>query len=209
MRILLLLLLYAFFILVLVWIQQEKREKCSTHLYLTTFLSPMDFEAVWTDYLERMGEMQPQRNAFLHRDNSFVSADSIVYRILSKPEYVDAVIRGMNLPETDQKRNWFLSRNHPIEYRRYTVGGRMARHRDTQLYRIPQVECILTLHNSSDCRTEFDTDDGVDSVSSLPNSVLAVRAGPQGVFHTVTEVTRGERCFVKFILTCTNEWVSG
>lgn len=205
----LLLLLSAFLILVLVWSQQEQRPRSSgTHLYLTTFLSPTDFEAVWTDYLERVGEMQPQRNARLHRDNSFVSTDSIVYRILSKPEYVDAVIRGMNLPESDLQRNWFLSRNHPIEYRRYTVGGRMARHRDTQLYRIPQVECILTLSNTSDGRTEFETDDGVDSISSLPNSVLAVRAGPQGVFHTVTEVTRGERCFVKFILTCTDDWVS-
>lgn len=88
--------------------------------------------------------------------------------------------------------------HNPIECRLYTVGSYMDWHRDDVLYFPPQYECILTLENSSDSRTEYEDIWGnVHSIATKPNSLLIVRGN--GIKHRVTEMSRGQRKILKYI----------
>ena len=82
-------------------------------------------------------------------------------------------------------------------FHRYTI---MKKHKDTLIYNIPQYECVLTLSNTTDSVTIMG---GNKSIKARPNSLIIVRA--QGIEHEVTKVTTGERTFLKFIFTATDE----
>ena len=89
----------------------------------------------------------------------------------------------------------------PPEYRRYTLGARMPKHRDMLVFGErdpPQLECLLTLSNTSDSVTLFWRGGSARPVAvrTEPNSVLVVRA--EGAEHEVTRVGRGERTILKF-----------
>jgi len=94
----------------------------------------------------------------------------------------------------------YLAKNFPIEYRKYIQGSFMNKHRDHLIYEIPQYECILTLSNSTDSYTIL----GGKKIKSKPNSLIIVKA--QGIEHEVTKVNQGERYFLKFIFTETDQF---
>lgn len=94
-----------------------------------------------------------------------------------------------------------LANNFPIEYRKYVPGSFMQKHRDTLIYKMPQYECVLTLSNTTDSVTNMED----TPIKALPNSLIIVKA--LGVEHEVTKVTKGERKFLKFIFTETDERV--
>jgi hypothetical protein len=79
-------------------------------------------------------------------------------------------------------------------------GSFMKKHRDTMIYKIPQYECILTLTNTTDSVTDMNG----TQIKSEPNSLIIVRAN--GIPHSVTKVNKGERKFLKFIFTETDEF---
>ena len=93
----------------------------------------------------------------------------------------------------------YLANKFPIEYRKYVPGSFMKKHIDTLIYKIPQYECVLTLSNTTDSVTNMDG----TPIKAAPNSLMIVKA--LGVEHEVTQVTRGERKFLKFIFTATDE----
>jgi len=94
-----------------------------------------------------------------------------------------------------------LANNFPIEYRKYVPGSFMQKHRDVLIYKMPQYECVLTLSNTTDSVTNMED----TPIKALPNSLIIVKA--LGVEHEVTKVTEGERKFLKFIFTETDERV--
>lgn len=166
--------------------------------YESNFLSDADFAAICADFQHRQKDLVSEDLGTVKRENLEVSSDSVVYRILSKPQYRDKL---RNLTGNSKI---YLARNFPVEYRRYSKGSYMSKHRDTQLYVKPQYECILTLSNSSDSRTIFYLPGQTSAIHSKPNSIMFVRAN--GVKHEVLPVTVGERCFIKFIMTETDEF---
>jgi len=93
----------------------------------------------------------------------------------------------------------YLANNFDIEYRKYVLGSYMNKHRDFQIYKKPQYECVLTITNSTDSITNIEG----YNISSKPNSLIIVKAN--GVEHEVTRVNKGERKFLKFIFTETDE----
>ncbi len=97
--------------------------------------------------------------------------------------------------------NIYLANNFPIEYRKYVPGSFMKKHKDVLIYKIPQYECVLTLSNTTDSVTKMED----TPIKATPNSLLIVKA--LGVEHEVTEVIKGERKFLKFIFTETDERV--
>ena len=94
----------------------------------------------------------------------------------------------------------YLANNFPIEYRKYVEGSFMAKHKDTLIYKLPQYECVFTLSNSTDSHTKI----GEKEIVSKPNSLIILKAN--GVEHEVSKVTKGERKFLKFIFTETDEF---
>lgn len=97
--------------------------------------------------------------------------------------------------------NIYLANNFPVEYRKYVPGSFMVKHRDVLIYKKPQYECVLTLSNTTDSVTNMEK----VPIKASPNSLIIVKA--LGVEHEVTKVTRGERKFLKFIFTETDERV--
>jgi len=95
----------------------------------------------------------------------------------------------------------YLANNFPIEYRKYVPGSFMKKHKDILIYKIPQYECVLTLSNTTDSVTKIED----TPIKTTPNSLLIVKA--LGAEHEVTEVIKGERKFLKFIFTETDERV--
>ena len=122
-------------------------------------------------------------------------ASPVIRSIISK--YTPVIRRITGNPRL------YLATNFPIEYRKYGKGSFMAMHRDTQLYRIPQYECILTIRNTSDSITNLYMKHHTTSIMSAPNSLIMVRAN--GIEHEVEETRVGERYFLKFIFTETDE----
>lgn len=96
----------------------------------------------------------------------------------------------------------YLANNFPIEYRKYIEGSFMSKHKDELIYKKPQYECILTLSNSTDSYTIFGKSN--KKIKSKPNSLIIVKA--QGIEHEVTKVNKGERHFLKFIFTETDQF---
>jgi len=104
--------------------------------------------------------------------------------------------------ENTNNKKIYLANNFPIEYRKYTQGSFMKKHRDELIYKKPQYECILTLSNSTDSYIIL----GDKKIKSKPNSLIIVKA--QGIEHEVTQVNQGERYFLKFIFTETNQFAN-
>jgi hypothetical protein len=164
--------------------------------YHTDFLSPNDFQQICHDFASRTHGMKSENLANVRRENLFVPRDSPTYHILEK--YQEKLRRFLGNGRVH------LAQSHPIEYRRYQAGSFMQRHRDVQLYQTPQYECILTLSNTTDSQTLFYFDENHPlRISPLPNSIMFVRAN--GVPHEVLPVTKGERSFIKFIMTETED----
>lgn len=93
----------------------------------------------------------------------------------------------------------FKSRpSYPIEYRKYFTGSKgMQWHRDTSLFNPDCFEIVLTIENTSDSKFLYNFIDTKELTPS-PNTLVIVR--PNTVFHKVTEVTKGYRTILKFVI---------
>lgn len=76
----------------------------------------------------------------------------------------------------------------------------MEWHHDDVLFTpTPQIEVILTLHNTSDCVTKWKESDAVRSeIETEDNSVIILKAGPDGPEHSVSALRNGSRSILKF-----------
>lgn len=90
-----------------------------------------------------------------------------------------------------------LSRNVPVEVRVYEMAGSgMEWHVDDILYDPPQLECVLTVENTSDCTTQWwKNKHEMEQVSTNPNSVILLEAGRAK--HSVSSLKHGRRVIVK------------
>jgi len=91
----------------------------------------------------------------------------------------------------------------PIEYRLYPKGSNgMKWHSDTLLFDKPQYECVYTIENTSDSKTQYKNNNKTISLKTKPNSLLIVIAN--GPLHNVTPINVGYRTILKFIFQNTN-----
>lgn len=94
---------------------------------------------------------------------------------------------------------YILAPNIPVEVRSYEhIGACMAWHTDDVLYHPePQVELVLTLINTSNCRTQWKIGEHspTEHVETEPNSLLLLRAGVTP--HSVTSLRYGKRLILK------------
>jgi hypothetical protein len=117
-----------------------------------------------------------------------------IYKVLFQPKFIQKVRNLCGNPRL------VPCLDIPIEYRKYKIGSNMHWHRDTQM--LPdqlQYECVITMENTSDSKTEMKKWFGLFScgISTEPNSILIVRA--KGVEHRVTTTTQGNRTILKFV----------
>jgi hypothetical protein len=89
--------------------------------------------------------------------------------------------------------------SYPIEYRKYFTGSKgMPWHKDTSLFDPDCFEIVLTLTNTSDSTFEWSENNKINKLEPKPNTLVIVR--PNSVEHRVTELTRGNRTILKFII---------
>lgn len=170
------------------------------YAYIQNFLSDEDFLMIQNECVQYNAALsQGIENNNTNRRKNIEISSKRVKDILNKEIYAE------KMRKITQNPNIYLARNFPIEYRKYEKGSFMRRHSDTLIYRVPQYECVYTLSNNSDTKTVFYDQDGkiIQTIQSQPNSLMILRAN--GVEHEVLPVTNGERFFLKFIFTETDE----
>jgi len=172
----------------------------NNYIYKENFLQEADFNKLLYElkqYDERLAASKENYNNVVRYnlviDNNSPSSFNPVATILKKYQgEIKTLTRNPNI---------YLANNFPIEYRKYVPGSFMKKHKDLLIYKIPQYECVLTLSNTTDSVTKMED----IPIKATPNSLLIVKA--LGVEHEVTKVTQGERKFLKFIFTETDERV--
>mmetsp|Transcript_14369 Transcript_14369/g.54200 ORF Transcript_14369/g.54200 Transcript_14369/m.54200 type:complete len:202 (-) Transcript_14369:461-1066(-) len=168
-------------------------------LFSKSFLSPAAFQRVQEECNKLHDQLQEEPDCFAN-GRRFLELDFSheVVQTLCGTESQDKLRKLLGREELR------LAPDTPAEFRSYGVGASMAWHRDDQLYTIPQVECVFTVENLSDSRTEWMVENGDQrSEWTPPNSILAFTA--QGAVHRVTPLKKGRRDIVKFVLTATQE----
>ena len=170
------------------------------YIYKENFLQEADYNKLLYElkqYDERLDASKENYNNVVRYnlviDNNSPSSLNPIATILKKYQ--------REIKNLTHNPNIYLANNFPIEYRKYVPGSFMKKHKDTLIYKIPQYECVLTLSNTTDSVTKMDD----TLIKATPNSLLIVKA--LGVEHEVTKVTKGERKFLKFIFTETDERV--
>jgi len=117
-----------------------------------------------------------------------------IYKVLFQPGFIQKVRNLCGNPRL------VPCLDIPIEYRKYKIGSNMAWHSDTQM--LPnqlQYECVITMENTSDSKTEMKKWFGLFScgISTEPNYILILRA--KVVEHRVTTIRQGNRTFLYFV----------
>ena len=185
--IILLLLLVYFFVI------NNESTDIFQYVYYENFLSANDLSLLnqeletYNKNLENSLENLPN----VYRFNTKIESDVIKNIIQSYTHIIKKLTSNNRI---------YLAKNFPIEYRKYIKDSFMERHVDQLIYKIPQYECLLTLTNSTDSYTIF----GNKKITTRPNSLVILQA--QGIEHEVTKVTQGERKFLKFIFTETDQF---
>lgn len=173
-------------------LKSPKRDKFS-YVYKDDFMDPNDFKILMRELEKYDSQLDKSREELPNVIRYNLKMDSpIVINLIKKYENK---IRSLT-----KNHSIYLAKNFPIEYRKYVPGSFMAKHRDVLIYKLPQYECVLTLSNTTDSYTDIE---GI-KISSKPNSLIILKAN--GVEHEVSKVTKGERKFLKFIFTETDEF---
>lgn len=139
--------------------------------------------------------MKKTRKKMFHYIPRFLSPDdhrSVQKAMFSSPQVLQWFRDVFQDPTLD------VSHRLPIEFRRYPTGSQgMKWHKDTPLGQ--KYECVYTVANTSDSHTMYrDFWGRTHSVWTEPNSLVVLQ--PNGVWHGVTPVTRGERTIIKFAI---------
>ena len=160
-----------------------------------SFFEPVVFAALAREADAMRPALRPEtmESVAVGRTGCFLAPADAIVAALSGPEAVGrlrAILGDDRLEPAD----------FPVELRAYPVGAAMGWHKDEALYDEPQLECVLTLCNSSDSETHWENADGsLESKWLPPNSLLVVRA--EGASHGVSAVTVGDRVIAKYVLT--------
>lgn len=165
-----------------------------TYVYVNDFLDKADY-ALLVNELQKYNE---------RLNYAKETTDNVVrYNLVMNEPQITQLLRKYQpaINHLTQNPRIYLATNFPIEYRQYVPGSYMKKHQDQLIYKIPQYECVLTLSNTTDSVTTM----AGKPIKAQPNSLMIVRA--QGIEHEVTKVTQGERKFLKFIFTETDEKV--
>lgn len=164
------------------------------YIYYENFMSTNDFELLKKELNNFNEQLNKSHEKYFYVERYNLKLDSnIITNIIKKYENKIKKLTNNNLI--------YLANNNPIEYRKYTKGSFMNKHKDIQLYEIPQYECLFTISNSTDSVTNFEG----DKIQSKPNSLIILKAN--GVEHSVSKTNYGERFFLKFIFTQTNKLI--
>jgi len=192
------LILFVLLVIYLIFAFTRKPKSNQTYIYKEKFLKEDDFANLvkelthYNECLDASKEIAVNVIRFnLTVDTNSSGSLHPVTAILKKYEPAIRELAGQD--------NIYLAKNFPIEYRKYVPGSFMRKHIDTLIYKIPQYECVLTLSNTTDSVTNMKD----VPVKAAPNSLMMVKA--LGIEHEVTPVTKGERKFLKFIFTETDE----
>jgi hypothetical protein len=187
-----------FLLLLAIFVKKRAGNTNKNYIYKEDFLHQEDYAQLLDElklYDERLAaskENMPNLIRYnLVIDNNSSTSMNPITQLLKKYE---REIRGFT-----HNSAIYLAHNFPIEYRKYVPGSFMKKHKDTLIYKIPQYECVLTLSNTTDSVTNMEA----TPLKAKPNSLIIVKA--LGIEHEVTPVTKGERKFLKFIFTATDE----
>lgn len=171
------------------------KNKKFEYVYKENILDKNDFNLLlseldkYNDQLERSDEKMD----FVLRKNMELNSPIIANLIKKYENKIKKLVDNQRI---------YLANNHPIEYRKYFKGSYMSKHTDELIYKIPQYECVLTIINNTDSTTNL----GKKRIHAKPNSIIIVKA--KGIEHEVTPVNQGERKFLKFIFTETDEFAN-
>eukprot|EP00963_Diacronema_lutheri_P002419 scaffold155_cov347-Pavlova_lutheri.AAC.98 len=148
-----------------------------------------------TDRIAR-SKLRPERSSKAKgRVGCYIPSTSPLHRLLHGHNLTERLQDILGEPDLQPS-------DYPSEYRLYTIGSAMEWHRDECMYTEPQIECVYTISNTSDSRTEWiDTEGNLHSQWTEPNSLLLIKA--EGAEHRVGMVRRGERSILKFVY-CTS-----
>lgn len=156
-------------------------------LYCPSFLSPAEFEAVRGECRSLYSKMGKEDNVLTKgRLGLLLDHRSLTHKTLLSEAVAAKVSRlvGLELQPSDD----------PVTMCCYRVGSHMDSHRDDAVYDPPETAAILTLENTADYYTEVLGANGhPERIWTEPNSLLLIRAGPNGPLHRVSRVKRGER----------------
>jgi hypothetical protein len=168
----------------------QSNEVCE-YVYEKKFMSEYDFNLLKSELeiVDPMLEKSLQKLPNLYRYNFNIESTVVKKIIKSYEEKIKKLVANKKI---------YLANNFPIEYRKYVKGSFMNKHKDEQIYKIPQYECVLTISNTTDSKTII----GDHQIKSEPNSIIILKAN--GIEHEVTKVNQGERKFLKFIFTETD-----
>ncbi|KAL1522943.1 hypothetical protein AB1Y20_017907 [Prymnesium parvum] len=170
-------------------------------VYIPSLLPSDAFDKVQRECRSYRSRLKPERNSIANGrlghvlDSRSVAHQTFLTDTMSKR--LQSLL-GMDDP--------FVPSEFPIELRHYPHSSGMQWHQDDMLYTQPQCEFVFTVDNDSDSFTEWiDAQNCTSSVWTVPNSLLAIRAGATGPTHRVTPVTRGQRTILKFVYTTGGE----
>jgi hypothetical protein len=187
--------LFLLMILLVIIIFYHKFKKDFSYSYNENFLTNKDLIQINNELKNYDQNLEKSMENYInvYRFNTPINS-KIIRNILES--YTDKI------RELTNNNKIYLAKNFPIEYRKYISGSFMNKHRDQLIYQKPQYECILTLSNTTNSYTIL----GNKKIKSKPNSLIIVKA--QGIEHEVTKVTKGERYFLKFIFTETDQFAN-
>ena len=187
-----------------IWIQNNKNNENNEKkdyvillnkiIYIKNVLSFEEFSKLKEECLPLFSKLTPDKHAGTNRAHVILCKDGPIEQIFYSKHFLEYMknILGVN--------NIQPSKVLPIEFRYYEAGSSMDWHRDTIVNirnKMPQVEVVFTLHNSSDSKTEWIDDETgeLHKVFSTPNSIMITQGG--GCFHQVTPITVGDRSIIK------------
>ena len=179
-------------VIVLLYVFNYKNNKFR-YVYKDDFMSSNDFENLLCELEKYNEKLNKSKEEYPNLIRFNLKMDSpIINSMIKKYENkIKSLTKNYSI---------YLAKNFPIEYRKYVPGSFMTKHQDTLIYKLPQYECVFTLSNTTDSYTDIEG----RKISSKPNSLIIVKA--LGVEHEVSKVTKGERKFLKFIFTETDEF---
>jgi hypothetical protein len=177
------------FIIFIISYSYYKQQKYSDYvIYIPNFLSQKEYSEIKKLMEQDSRPFEINKNGLIKKTIIDKKINKIFYSLQNK-ETINQYTNN----------NVFESKV-PIEYRIYQLHNGMNWHKDTLLYDSPQYECVYTIQNTSDSKTEYiDYNGEKHSVWTKPNSLMIVRAN--GYFHHVKPVTKGKREILKLIYT--------
>jgi hypothetical protein len=192
MKLLHILLIIMILILIYLYIHKKKESYKDYVIYIPNFLDTQEYDSLLKSLKNDSRPYDINKNGLLKR----TIIDKKINNLFYSPKYIQ------QLSQLTGKQ--IMSSKIPIEYRIYQLHNGMNWHIDTLLYEEPQYECVYTIHNTSDSKTEYiDYNKDKHSLWTEPNSLMIVRAN--GYFHHVKPVKKGKREILKLIYTPTKK----